>query len=156
MIQPTHTVCYVARIINGQSEYLLMQRCGEYLKGNWQMVTGSIHEGETAWEAALRELDEETGLKPEAFYNVDQVESFYEFALDRILFGPIFLALVNPQQSVKLSPTEHSCYVWKPLRAALEYLQFSNQRRIISFIEERYILRKPDPFFEIPLKVSAL
>ncbi|ADI37933.1 NUDIX hydrolase [Waddlia chondrophila] len=150
MIQPTHTVCYVVRMVNGQSEYLLMQRCSEYLNGNWQMVTGSIQTGETAWQAALRELYEETSLKPKIFYKVDQVESFYELELDKILFGPIFLAIVNPEQAVRLSPTEHRCFIWKPLEEALKYLQFSNQRRIISFIEERYILQEPDPFFEIP------
>jgi dATP pyrophosphohydrolase len=150
-IQPSHTVCYVVRIVNGKSEYLLMHRCGQYLNGNWQMVTGTINEGETAWQAALRELGEETGLQPLSFYTVDQIESFYEFQMDKILFGPIFLAIVDPVQKVKLSPGEHDEYVWKNCAEALEYLQFSNQRRIIQYIEERYIRQQPDPFFEIPI-----
>ncbi len=154
VIQPSHTVCYVVRMVNGVSEYLLMHRCGEYLNGNWQMVTGSIHTGETAWQAALRELAEETGLTPLEFYTVDQIESFYEFTMDKILFGPIFLAIVDPVQSVRLSPNEHDSYLWKPLPEAIEYLQFANQRRIIRYIEERYIFQNPDPFFKIPLQAG--
>jgi dihydroneopterin triphosphate diphosphatase len=151
MIQPSHTVCFIVRFIDGRSEYLLMHRCGEYLKGNWQMVTGGINQGmETAWQAALRELKEETGLTPQAFYTVDQIESFYEFNLDKILFGPIFLAIVDPSQEVQLSPLEHDRYVWKPYEEALDYLQFANQRRILNYIEERYVQRKPDPFFAVP------
>lgn len=133
-----------------------MRRCGEYLKGNWQMVTGGIHEEETAWRAALRELREETGLAPDVFYLVDQIESFYESNLDKILFGPIFLAIVDPLQAVKLSPNEHDLFVWKTHDAALSYLQFANQRRILTYIEERYILKEPDPFFIIPCDTHSV
>ncbi|GIS53581.1 hypothetical protein Ct9H90mP29_06230 [bacterium] len=30
----------------------------------WQGVAGKIEEGETSWEAAIRELEEETGFFP--------------------------------------------------------------------------------------------
>ena len=48
-------------------EVLLLKRT-QTLLGEWCQVAGSIEEGETAWQTALRELDEETGLKPYALY----------------------------------------------------------------------------------------
>jgi dATP pyrophosphohydrolase len=32
------------------------------------MVSGAVEAGETGWAAALREIEEETGLVPERFY----------------------------------------------------------------------------------------
>ncbi|HBD83024.1 MAG TPA: NUDIX hydrolase, partial [Dehalococcoidia bacterium] len=44
----------------------------------WQEISGLIEPRETAWEAALREIKEETGLTPYRFYSADFVERFYE------------------------------------------------------------------------------
>jgi dihydroneopterin triphosphate diphosphatase len=62
--------CVSAYLIHSHSkgcDYLLLRRVEDYLKGTWQMISGGIKEGEKAYEAALRETFEETGLKPLAF-----------------------------------------------------------------------------------------
>ena len=49
-------------------EFLLLKRVASVrLGGTWQAVHGRIEAGETAWQAALRELKEETGLTPTSF-----------------------------------------------------------------------------------------
>ena len=35
--------------------------------GQWRMIGGKIKENELAWQAALREFDEETGLDIDVF-----------------------------------------------------------------------------------------
>ncbi len=62
--------------------YLVLKRSSSYLTGTWQPISGRIEKGEKAWEAALREIKEETGLTPDRFYSTNQVESFY--AVDQL------------------------------------------------------------------------
>lgn len=52
--------CFVAR---GHDELLFTQRAVEPCKGEWTLPGGFIELGETAEEAALRELREETNLR---------------------------------------------------------------------------------------------
>jgi len=50
-------------------EFLLLKRNEkEIYPGLWQMVTGKIRKGEKAYKTALREIKEETGLKPKRFW----------------------------------------------------------------------------------------
>ena len=68
-------------------EVLLMKRT-QSLAGEWCQVAGKIEDGETAWQTVLRELSEETGLKPDAFYYADTCEQFYEADRDAITIAP--------------------------------------------------------------------
>lgn len=62
-----------------------------------------IRSGATAWEAALRELAEETGLAPSHFYHLDAVESFCIPAEDAVLHCPAFAAEVSSDAVVRLN-----------------------------------------------------
>jgi len=56
-------------------EVLLIRRGKPPYKGEWSIPGGKIEHGETAEEAALRELDEETGVKAEIIGLVGVVDS---------------------------------------------------------------------------------
>src|SRR3970040_47309 len=62
-------------------ELLLLHRAsGRPLSGLWQCVTGAIEPDEPVAQAALRELEEETGISGqaiEAFYDLDLVSQFH-------------------------------------------------------------------------------
>ena len=77
--------------------YLLLRRSiTEMLyPGSWQIVTGTVHEPETALQAALRETLEETGLVPERFWALPFTGSFYDHATDRVRIAPFFLGQVG-------------------------------------------------------------
>jgi ADP-ribose pyrophosphatase YjhB (NUDIX family)/predicted transcriptional regulator len=53
------------REVNGKREYLIQQRLKNPYFGYWGFVGGKIKWGETVFEAAARELEEETGLQGE-------------------------------------------------------------------------------------------
>lgn len=111
------------------------------------MVSGGIHEGETAVEAALREIAEETGVVPDRFYIGDAVEQFYYYPMDKIVFCPVFVAFINKKKEIILSPTEHDAYEWVTFEKAQERLLFAEQRRVLGHIHENFVLRDPNPLF---------
>jgi len=56
---------HIFREKNGKLEFLSLKRSPEqYYPNLWQMVSGKIKENETAYQSAIREIKEETGLTP--------------------------------------------------------------------------------------------
>ncbi len=82
------------RQTHGRHEVLLL-KWTQTLIGEWCQVAGSIEDGETAWQAAIRELAEETGLRPRTLYSADICEQFYEADRDAITMAPVFIAFVD-------------------------------------------------------------
>lgn len=115
---------HVYRVIDdGHVEYLLLRRADDELvyPGLWQMVTGQIEENETAYNAVLRELHEETNLSPKELFTVPFISSFYDYRKDTIQLIPVFAASVQSDSQVRLSH-EHSEYEWLGFEEALERL----------------------------------
>ena len=56
---------YVYRTTSAGLLFLVLKRAKTKMYEHiWQGVAGKIEDGETSWEAATRELKEETGLAP--------------------------------------------------------------------------------------------
>lgn len=97
---------------SGGVEFLLLQRPpGHRFAGDWQTVGGHIEEGETAWQAAVRESDEETALPIERWFRIDRPESFYNPENDTIYFVPAFVALTARGAEPTISD-EHCAWRW--------------------------------------------
>ena len=58
----------VLREGGAEPETLMVRRAGGVFAESWNLVTGRIELGEAAWQAAVRELYEETGLVPSALF----------------------------------------------------------------------------------------
>lgn len=95
------------------AEFLQLRRSpGEYLAGAWSTVRGKIEPGERAWEAALRELHEETGIAaPIEFYQLDTVDIFYLWHDDTVWHCPGFCAVVPGDVKITLNE-EHDDMRW--------------------------------------------
>lgn len=154
-MKPFIVIVHVFKMIDGQAKCLLLRRCGEFLPGNWQMVAGKVHEGESATTGALRELFEETGLRPDRFYTADYLESFYLEKYDIICHSPVFVAFLDQEQNVTLSPQEHDDYKWLSIPEALSLLEFSGQRAALMHIEDQFIKRPPNNRFLLNLNDYA-
>lgn len=124
-------------------EVLLLKR-NETLVGEWCQIAGSIEEGETAWQAALRELREETGLKVRTLYSADICEQFYEADRDAITMAPVFVAFVDEGDAVTLNH-EHSESRWVTFEEARNMVPFAGQRHVLRHVEEEFVLREAHP-----------
>lgn len=141
---------WVVRGRGADARYLLLRRCADYLAGNWQMVVGRMEKSETAWQTAMREIREETGLRPTALYNSGETEIFYEACSDRMVVVPAFVAFVDEGQ-VTLSPDEHDAYEWLIFEDTLERLEFPQQRRVLRSVHENFVLAEPEERLRIEM-----
>jgi len=128
---------HVFREIGNEIEFLLLKRAtNEKYPGVWQMVTGSI-ESETAYQTALREIKEESGLTPKKLWVVPNINSFYSPEKDVIVLIPVFSVLVNRNQNVIISE-EHSEYKWFKKEEAIKLLAWPGQRKSVEIIYEYF------------------
>lgn len=122
-------------------QVLLMKRA-QSLVGAWCQVSGGLEAGETAWEGALRELREETGLKPLKLYSADICERFYEIDCDAITIAPVFVAIIDAKEEARLNE-EYSDYRWLSFDDARDLVEYGGQRRCLTWIEQEFIQRTP-------------
>ena len=101
---------------------------------HWDYPKGHLEEGESAWQAAVRELREETGIR-----QVDRVGRFQRamhYAFHSSKKGPIsktvtyFLGRTRAE-AVTLSD-EHEGFAWLPYEEALERLTYQNARDMLT------------------------
>ncbi len=129
---------------------LLLKRASGYLVDEWCHIAGKIERGETAWQAALRELKEETALAPRRFYSADYTEQFYEHERNVVSIVPAFVAYVAPQSVPQLNE-EHSEYRWVSFSEAASIVTFGGQRRLYEEIEREFVSRGPSKWHSIPI-----
>ena len=95
----------------------------------WQSVTGSLRWGESARQAALRELREETGIQAgSSLVDMGHSERFSIKAAWRPRYGPTvqynrehWFALQLPSHRlIRRNPEEHSEHCWLPWPKAAE------------------------------------
>lgn len=150
--------CFLAslvalRIAKDGHQVLLLKRTRPPI-GEWCQIAGSIEENETAWETALRELKEETGLSAERLYSADICEQFYEADRDAITIAPVFVAFISMSDTVKLNH-EHSDHCWASFEEAIQLVTFAGQRRTLRHIHEEFVQRSPSDHLLIDTSQST-
>jgi dATP pyrophosphohydrolase len=99
----------------------------------WQCIHGKIEPGETAAQAAQREIEERTGLMPSRLYSADYIGQFYDHVSDTIVLAPAFAAQITARDKPALSP-EYSDYAWCDLEETTSRLLWSSQRWAVRHI----------------------
>ena len=123
---------YPYRRTGRTTEYLLLQRSSEVVyAGEWRMVGGKIHDGEKAWEAARRELREETALEPSLLWTVPSANVFYEWQTDAVRVAAAFAAEVDGDPVLN---HEHHAFGWFDYDAARARLRWPEQRRLLGIV----------------------
>uniref|UniRef100_A0A7S2DCT2 Nudix hydrolase domain-containing protein n=1 Tax=Octactis speculum TaxID=3111310 RepID=A0A7S2DCT2_9STRA len=124
----THSIGVGAMVINRNKEVLVVQERVEpvALKGLWKMPTGMVNNGEDACDCAVREVEEETGVKCRALKLVALRE-----AHSSVLHGPqgrsnVFMVfLCEPEEdvcSIVKQDSEIAACKWMQMDEFLESL----------------------------------
>lgn len=137
--------CVLVSKIEGELKMLMMKR----VKGNfWCHVAGKVEQNETASQAILREVMEETQIRVQKLFNADFLEQFYDANLNVIELIPAFVGYCEDHQTVVLNH-EHTEYQWCNLIEAKELAVFANQKKLYDFVWEHFVSQVPDALLEI-------
>ncbi|MEA3287076.1 MAG: NUDIX pyrophosphatase [Candidatus Marinimicrobia bacterium] len=121
-----------ARMHNELRFLLLHRSINNSYPGIWQPVSGKLESGEKAWQAGLRELREETGFSPLAFFALDHVSTYYLHHTDELIQVPAFLAEVSLADPI-LSH-EHDAFQWLALDQAISLASWEPYRQALAII----------------------
>ena len=134
---------------DGSREFLILHRAPAHAyAGTWRMVGGKIDAGETALQAALRELAEETGLAVRRFWSLPSVNAFYEWSRDTVALAPAFAAEVTGEVTLC---DEHNRFAWFPAEDAAARLKWPEQRRLLRLADALLAEGDLAPAWEIPV-----
>lgn len=129
---------HIAKIINGKLKFLCLKRQSFQVFPNiWQPITGKIKAGEKAFQAAKREILEETGIVTEQLFVLPKVTSFYLIEDDSIYHSPVFFFLADKNVEIEIS-NEHSEYKWESAKEAKCIYAWSGQRESVDVILEYF------------------
>src|SRR5579883_287323 len=137
---PTYIQVHVYCLRDGATEHLILRRAPDEqdYPGMMQVVTGAIEPGETAGDAALRELHEELGVQPVECHVLPVINSFYHARRHTIDHSAVFAARVVTDAEIKLSP-EHCEYFWCTPKEAEQKLIMPSHRHGVQILCD-YIL----------------
>lgn len=116
----------VFKIVDNVAMFLMLKR-NKQKGGFWQPVTGGVEDGESLFEAANRELQEETGITK--YLRI--INNVYYFEFDTVEFGVlkeyVFGVQIESDMDAKLSP-EHTEMKWCTLEESLALLKYENNK----------------------------
>ena len=119
----THAGGVVARIVNGERQYLLVEASRS--RGLWVLPKGHIEPGESPEAAAVREVEEESGVR--AVIIAAAGES--EYVADGRPVRTIFFLMRYLGEAGR---TEERAVAWRRYDDALRLLPFDNLRRVLT------------------------
>jgi dATP pyrophosphohydrolase len=136
---------------NGSTDCLILRRSEDtkYYPGTWQILTGHVQEGETAVDAVIREMHEETGLRPLVVYSMNHVIRFYEHQDDSIYLVPLFICVVPYSARIKLNSKEHQRYKWCNLQEGQRNLYWLQHRRSLTQVQREFIDKTPEEWLKV-------
>jgi 8-oxo-dGTP pyrophosphatase MutT (NUDIX family) len=152
--RPDIVECWIFRVRDGRPEVLLIRRStGRIFPGLWQCVTGRLDPDELIPLAALREVEEETGIRLadiEAFFDLDQVSSFYAQEPDALATSVIFAVRVRAEVEPRLS-IEHDAHRWAAPDDALRLAVWPAYDESIRRITNHLLDPELAPWFELSM-----
>ncbi|MFE8699764.1 NUDIX pyrophosphatase [Cytobacillus sp. FJAT-54145] len=147
-IRCTGVAVVLLKKIKEEYKVLLLKRSTPVLQEAWCYIGGSIEHGERAWEAALREVKEETGISNIKLYTSNKFDQIYSPKENYIYVAPVFVGYVDGQQDVTLN-YEHNDYKWLSINEAIETVTLPGNDDVLLSIEKHFVIRKPPEYLRI-------
>ena len=128
-------------MVHDDNRVLLLHRRPE--RGNfWQPITGGIEDGESAADAARREVLEETGNRGEpeeiGITQSFMIESQYlnsRFGAPVIASEIAFAAMLDSRLPIRMDDEEHDEYGWFTFAEAYETIRWTDDREALERLE---------------------
>ncbi len=126
----TEKSCGAILFIHRNKEpYFLVIKHREDKGGHWDFPKGHVKKGETEEETALREVQEEVGLKAQIIPGFREAIR-YNAAPD-ILKTVVFFLAKPLTEEVRCKPDEIETYKWLPYGEALRQFTHDNSRELL-------------------------
>lgn len=117
----------VMRDFDGEKKVLVTQHSKH--KG-WDFPKGHIEPGESAQQAAVREVEEETGVKAEITEKVGATEYFYWEVGSKVLKTVVYFLMKYIGEGKATTAFEVSDMVWLPIEEVEEKLTFKDTKQL--------------------------
>jgi len=118
---------------NKKRKFLLLN----YPSKHWDFVKGKMEEGETFHETALRETNEETGIKDVEFLDGFKEEIEYYFrANNQDIHKRVIFFLGKTETTNIILSHEHLDFIWLDFDNALNKITYENARNLLRRSEE--------------------
>lgn len=114
-------------------EFLVIQH-SLAVGGHWDFPKGHVEAGETEQETALREVDEEAGLKVRLIEGFRE-EITYVDTINQVNKVVVFFVGEAVKQEVKCDGTEVVDFCWLEYSLALEKLTYDNAKHLLKKAE---------------------
>jgi len=107
--------------------------CGRSSPRVWQLPKGTPEAGETIKETALREAEEETGLRLDVHEFIDSIDYWFVSSVDGVRCHKTvhFYLMSATGGDVNLHDHEFDTVRWVPVEDALKTLSYDNEVRIV-------------------------
>jgi len=131
----------VFRRLQNQFQYLLLQT--SYGEHHWTPPKGHVDPGESEFETALRETEEEAGLKADQLHILKDFEKSLHYQVNgkpkKVVYW--LSELKNPDDQIVLSH-EHTDFKWLCFEDACTYSKFPDMIQLMtdadSYLKEKY------------------
>ena len=104
----------------------------------WSLPKGHVEPGETALEAAVREVTEETGIEGQVIAELGTID-FWFVADGRRVHKTVhhfLLVALDPGQELSDADVEVSEVAWVPLTELADRLAYADERRLVARVTD--------------------
>jgi len=101
----------------------------------WGLPKGAVSQGETSEQAALREVNEETGLEAEIVKPLDTIEYFFR-AGDTLIHKKVdFYLMMHRGGTMKPQLSEVDDVEWVELFEAIQRASFPSEKKLLEVVQ---------------------
>ena len=118
----------IYRYNNGQLEIALV---GKLAPRRWGLPKGAVSQGETSEAAALREVQEETGLEADIIKRLDTIEYFFRAGDTLIKKRVDFYLMTHTGGELKPQLSEVDDVEWVELSEAIRRASFASEKKLL-------------------------
>ena len=123
----------VISVRNGAAHVAMIATRG---RTRWGLPKGAVSQGETSEAAALREVQEETGLEADIIKRLDTIEYFFRAGDTLIRKKVDFYLMVHTGGELKPQLSEVDDVEWVELSEAIQRASFASEKKLLEAAQQ--------------------